>query len=49
MPDILVSYSHEDEQRVKSIVYHLEQQGWHVFWDRTIPIGKTWHSFRACS
>ncbi len=45
MPDIFVSYAHEDELRVRPIVHCLELQGWRVFWDRTIPIGKTWHSF----
>jgi formylglycine-generating enzyme required for sulfatase activity len=41
--DIFISYAHEDELRVRSIVYELERLGLTVFWDRTIPVGKTWH------
>ncbi|MEI7826080.1 MAG: SUMF1/EgtB/PvdO family nonheme iron enzyme [Chlorobiaceae bacterium] len=43
--DVFISYAHEDELRVRSIVAELERMGWSVFWDRTIPVGKTWHSF----
>ena len=43
--DIFVSYAHEDELRVRSIVAELERRGWTVFWDRSIPVGKTWHSY----
>lgn len=45
MYDIFVSYAHEDELRVRSIVAELERLGWTVFWDRSIPVGKTWHSY----
>ncbi|NNE03782.1 MAG: toll/interleukin-1 receptor domain-containing protein [Eudoraea sp.] len=42
MVDIFVSYSHEDEARIKHLVDALEKQGWSVFWDRRIPAGTTW-------
>lgn len=45
MADIFISYAREDEERVKPIVAALEQKGWSVFWDRTIPIGQTWRSY----
>ncbi len=44
MTDIFVSYAREDEARVRPIVEELLVPGWSVFWDRRIPIGKTWHS-----
>lgn len=51
MADIFVSYSHEDEVRMKHLVDTLEKQGWSVFWDRRIPTGTTWreHIGRALS
>lgn len=42
MVDIFISYSHEDEERIKLLVAALEKQGWSVFWDRRIPAGSTW-------
>jgi len=42
MADIFISYSREDRSRVAPIAKALEKQGWSVFWDRTIPAGKTW-------
>ena len=42
MSDIFLSYAHEDRERVKDIVSACEARGWSVFWDRTIPAGKTW-------
>ena len=44
MADIFVSYAREDEARVRPIVEKLLAPGWSVFWDRRIPVGKTWHS-----
>ena len=44
MTDIFVSYAREDEARVRPIVEELLAPGWNVFWDRRIPVGKTWHS-----
>jgi hypothetical protein len=43
--DIFVSYSHQDRERVRVLVQALADEGWQVFWDRTIPPGETWRSF----
>lgn len=40
MADIFISYSGEDKTNVQRIAHLLEQQGWSVWWDRQIPIGK---------
>ncbi len=45
MADIFLSYSREDEARIKSLVSEFEAQGWSVFWDRRIPAGETWRSY----
>ena len=42
MSDIFLSYASEDRPRVKPLVEALEQQGWSVWWDRTILPGETW-------
>ena len=42
MPDIFISYAHQDQERVRPIVQELENHHWSVFWDKTIPPGKTW-------
>ncbi len=42
MSDIFLSYSNEDRQRILPLAHALEGSGWSVFWDRTIPAGKTW-------
>jgi formylglycine-generating enzyme required for sulfatase activity len=42
MSDIFISYANADRPRVKPLVDALQQQGWSVWWDRKIPIGKTW-------
>jgi hypothetical protein len=42
MSDIFLSYASEDRERVQPLVRILEQRGWSVFWDRTIPAGATW-------
>ena len=41
MADIFISYSSEDRDRVIPIVNGLQKQGWSVWYDRTIPPGKT--------
>jgi hypothetical protein len=42
MADIFISYASEDQSRVEPLSKALKDQGWSVFWDRTIPAGKTW-------
>src|SRR5215471_2542181 len=42
MSDIFISYASADRDRVLPLVNALEKTGWSVFWDRTIPTGKTW-------
>jgi len=39
--DIFMSYASEDLNRIGPSVRALERTGWTVFWDRTIPAGKT--------
>lgn len=41
MADIFVSYASEDRSRTEPIAKALEEYGWSVWWDRTIPPGKT--------
>jgi hypothetical protein len=40
--DIFISYAHEDRPRAQMLAQTLEFHGWSIFWDRRIPIGKTW-------
>jgi hypothetical protein len=47
MPDIFVSYSHKDKERVRPIVEELAKHGWSLFWDMDIPAGRTWHNYIA--
>lgn len=42
MSDIFISYASEDRERIMPLVQALEDAGWSVFWDRTIPAGGTW-------
>ena len=42
MSDIFISYATEDLDRIRSLAAALQAQGWSVFYDRTIPNGKTW-------
>jgi len=41
MTDVFISYASTDRPRVKPLVDALQQQGWSVWWDRTILAGKT--------
>ena len=43
MSDIFLSYGSEDAARAEQIAAALAAQGWSVWWDRTIPAGKTFH------
>ncbi|WP_316181049.1 TIR domain-containing protein [Bradyrhizobium sp. SZCCHNRI1009] len=42
MSDVFVSYANEDRAWAEMLARALEGRGWSIFWDRTIPIGKTW-------
>lgn len=42
MSDIFVSYASQDRPRIRPLVDALQESGWSVFWDRSIPAGKTW-------
>ncbi len=42
MVDIFLSYDDKDRPRARALVTALERQGWSIFWDRSIPAGKTW-------
>lgn len=44
MSDIFISYTKQDRSRTKEVASRLEQEGWSVFWDRTIPVGETWNN-----
>ena len=45
MADIFLSYSKEDRKIAGRIAAALSEEGWDVFWDRTIPTGKTWRNW----
>ena len=38
---IFISYASEDQERIQPLVKALENKGWSVWWDRKIPLGKT--------
>jgi hypothetical protein len=38
-PDIFLSYSHDDRDRIEILASALEAEGWVVWWDDTIPVG----------
>jgi hypothetical protein len=40
MSDVFISYASADRDRAKAIADALAEQGWSVWWDRTIPPGK---------
>jgi len=42
MSDLFISYSRENRDQIKPLVSALERQGWTVWWDRNIPVGKTY-------
>jgi hypothetical protein len=42
MADVFLSYSHKDTDFVRDLVRFVEAEGFSVWWDHTIPPGKTW-------
>ena len=42
MADIFISYATEDRDRIRPLAMALVNEGWAVFWDRTIKPGQTW-------
>jgi len=40
--DIFISYASADRDRARAIAQALTEQGWSVWWDRTIPPGRQW-------
>jgi hypothetical protein len=42
MSDVFISYSHKDTDFVRDLVRPLEAEGFSVWWDHTIPPGKSW-------
>ena len=42
MSDIFISYSRADKARVKPLAEEPARRGWSVWWDHTIPPGKSW-------
>ncbi|MET7243291.1 TIR domain-containing protein [Methylobacterium sp. EM32] len=45
MADIFFSYQSNDRERVRPIHDALEVQGFEVFWDQEVPLGKDWDSW----
>ncbi|HEU4525089.1 MAG TPA: toll/interleukin-1 receptor domain-containing protein [Gemmatimonadales bacterium] len=41
MSDIFISYASEDRERTALLAKALQDMGWSVWWDRSIPTGKT--------
>lgn len=41
MADIFISYASEDRDRARSVADALSARGWSVWWDRQIPLGKS--------
>lgn len=42
MADIFLSYSSSDRLKAKAVAEAISQHGWSVWWDRKIPLGKSW-------
>ena len=42
MADVFISCASQDRSKVAPLSKGLENQGWSVFWDRVIPIKKSW-------
>lgn len=42
MTEIFISYASADRTKARALAIALESRGLSIFWDRTIPTGKTW-------
>jgi hypothetical protein len=42
MSDIFISYAREDQPRAETLARALQADGWSVWWDRSIPAGKSY-------
>lgn len=42
MADIFISYARDDRTRIEPLGKTLEEVGWSVWWDWTVPVGKIW-------
>jgi hypothetical protein len=42
MAAIFLSYARQDLPIAKQVEQCLREEGWSVFWDREIPVGRTW-------
>jgi TIR domain/FHA domain len=42
MIEVFLSYEREDAAIARQVAECLREEGWSVFWDREIPVGKTW-------
>ncbi|WP_395645431.1 toll/interleukin-1 receptor domain-containing protein [Terricaulis sp.] len=47
MADVFISYAHEDQAFVRRVTSALEAEGFSVWWDHTIPPGRTWSNYIA--
>jgi hypothetical protein len=45
MSDIFLSYARKDHVIAGHVAKHLQEEGLEVFWDREIPVGKTWEIY----
>lgn len=43
MPHIFISYASEDRPIAQALAEALQREGWTVWWDRKIPVGKSFH------
>jgi hypothetical protein len=43
MADIFISYAREDRPKAKVLAEALADHGWDVWWDRNVPVGKSFH------
>ena len=42
MSDLFISYASDDKGRVQALAQVLERKGWSVWWDRRIPVGRSY-------